>query len=346
MSRCTRRARTRDRLWSACLITVAGLPVTAFLLPHLRLMTAPISFAFDAGEAESIAGPMATWLARFWLLGTAVLSLRLAAGVAQLFRLLKTASPLPEDVKIRLQDRLTAETSAAWGDVFQVGHRDAALWVSDRIGSPSCWQLHRPLIVLPDTVLRFPDDELALIVRHELIHLRACHPLLLFIQRLVEIVFWFHPAAWWASRQVERSREFRCDEESVTTRPMAASYVRSLLRLISSKRPAAPLATALGFGSGKSLIVERAERLAARDWSSPAPRLRSWTVAIPVACGLLAMLMVWPPAGAASRRSLWSPWPASTARALNAIGVTVRDYEVDGHRLRPQELTQRRRAPN
>jgi hypothetical protein len=44
--------------------------------------------------------------------------------------------------------------------------------------------------------------------------------------------------------------------------------------------------------------------------------------------------LIWLPVNPnASRRAGWSPWPTWSADALDATGVTVRDYEIDGHRL-------------
>jgi hypothetical protein len=45
-------------------------------------------------------------------------------------------------------------------------------------------------------------------------------------------------------------------------------------------------------------------------------------------------MLIWLPVNPrASRRADFSPWPAWTARSLDAIGMPVRDYEIDGHRL-------------
>ena len=60
---------------------------------------------------------------------------------------------------------------------------------------------------------------------------QANHPLQLFLQRIVEILFWFHPLIWWASRQAAWSREFHCDAAAVTTAERGGVLPRGLLRM-------------------------------------------------------------------------------------------------------------------
>ena len=57
---------------------------------------------------------------------------------------------------------------------------------------------------------------------------------------------------------------------------------------------------------------------------------------MPVLIACAAMTMLWVPIDlGASTRSLWSPWPSWSARALQSVGIAARDYEIDGHRLHP-----------
>ena len=59
---------------------------------------------------------------------------------------------------------------------------------------------------------------------------------------------------------------------------------------------------------------------------------------VPAVIAIAAMLLLWIPVDvAASTRSAWSPWPTWSARVLQAVGVAARDYEIDGHRLRPHD---------
>lgn len=330
--------RARDRLWNACLLALLALPLAAFLLPHARWISgSSIRSAVGLAPGFPWEAAAARWLLRVWCVGAAFLTLRLVLNVVRLKQLVLGAKPLAKELAARLTERLALDQGVPAADSLRVNGRSVELLVSETLHSPACWQFQQPCVMLPASLAPFPPEELSLIVRHELVHLRSGHPLLLFVQRLVEIVFWMHPAVWWASRQSQRAREMCCDEASATSRPEAARYVRALLRLATTSSPAG--STALGFGAERSQLVERVERLASRDWMSPAPIDARWKSAAPWAGALAATLLLWAPLDAeASRRSLWSPWPGWSAAVLQSLGVSVRDYEVDGHRLRPQEF--------
>ena len=202
---------------------------------------------------------------------------------------------------------------------------------------PFCWQFQRPTIVLPEVVLAFPGEEIAAVIRHESVHLCNAHPLWLFVQRLIEATLWFHPAVWWAGRQASATREFACDHQAAPTPESAAALLRSLLRLaqLDCRLTPSSLASA-ATGASPSVLAERARRLSGANVARSHGHARlNWTL-VPVLISCAAVTMLWVPIDfGASTRSLWSPWPSWSARALQSVGITARDYEVDGHRLHP-----------
>ncbi len=202
---------------------------------------------------------------------------------------------------------------------------------------PFCWQFQHPTIVLPEVVLSFPAEEIAAVIRHESVHLRRAHPLWLFVQRLIEATLWFHPAVWWAGRQASATREFACDRQAAPTPETAAALLRSLLRLARlGCRPSPSSLASAATGASASVLAERARRLAgASDTLTRGHLSVNWTL-MPVLIACAAMTMLWVPIDlGASTRSLWSPWPSWSARALQSVGIAARDYEIDGHRLHP-----------
>jgi bla regulator protein BlaR1 len=171
-----------------------------------------------------------------------------------------------------------------------------------------------------------------------LTHLQAQHPLGIFLQRLVETVYWFHPLVWYASRLAAGAREFRCDRSVVKEKQDLANYLRSLLRLIESQIPPPNhLPAGMGFLGDSNLLSKRTDALI--SWlnrSTDSGSHRHSAFAVILAAGLCAF--AWLPVNPqASRRSWWSPWPAWSASALDATGIQVRDYEIDGHRLERHE---------
>ena len=101
---------------------------------------------------------------------------------------------------------------------------------SDRVRSAACWGWFRPSLILPDEFLRRPSLELlSWALRHEFIHLKRGDTRVVALQGLLSTLFWFHPAAWWLSRQTHRLRELSCDEH-VVRHGGRKSYALALLQ--------------------------------------------------------------------------------------------------------------------
>jgi beta-lactamase regulating signal transducer with metallopeptidase domain len=314
-----------DWCWAMLHVCILALTMAAFFLPHLRLITwadlYPASTSATVDGACAVLGRICGWT---WLTGSLAV---LAVCVGGMFRAtaLVRGAVLDEHLRRRILQTEPALNSRRDGVELRL--------LQDCV-SPFCWQLHRPVIALPDLIQTFPAAEQAAIVRHELAHLRLQHPLHLFLQRLVEAVYWYHPLVWWASRQAAAAREFRCDREAVRSRVEVRDYLRGLLRLIESQVTApSRLPAGLGFLGDTSLLSRRADALAESVDHAHQPTV-GWRPAVALVSAVLLCILVWLPVNPlASRRTEWSPWPTWSARALDAAGIAVRDYEVDGHRL-------------
>ncbi|HVT28021.1 MAG TPA: M56 family metallopeptidase [Lacipirellulaceae bacterium] len=315
-----------DTCWAALHVCILALTCGAFFLPHLRLITwadlQPSESSPLADLTFSVAGRICGWI---WATGATAIIAVCAGGILRGTRLVRRAAT-DEGIAQSLCRDLPSLSSA----------RPIEIRIVSNGISPFCWQMHRPVILLPEVVREFPAAEQSAIVRHELAHIRRQHPLHLFLQRLVEAVYWYHPLVWWASREAAAAREFRCDEDVVASEVDVADYLRSLLRLIES-RVKAPgrLPAGLGFLGDSSLLSRRANALA-KSLDQPKVSLGVWRVAPSLALATVVCAVIWLPVNPdASRRADWSPWPSWTAGALNVAGVGVRDYEIDGHRLKP-----------
>jgi bla regulator protein BlaR1 len=322
-------AAAADWTWTALHASIVVVTGAAFLLPHLRPTTwAALCVTSEAASTQNaidLGGRLLFWL---WLSGVGAMLAAIAAGMWRASKLVQNSALDP-----RLT-RLLAESAARLG----VLPGPIEVRVSEVCVSPFCWQLHRPAVVVPDLLLDFPVNEQRAVLNHELVHLSAQHPLCLFLQRIVEAIYWFHPLVWWASRQAAAAREFRCDAQAVASKQEVAVYLQSLLRLIEARIPApTALPAGLGFLGDASLLSRRASILA-ETLGERIVRIRKAPTFAMLALMSAACLTIWLPLNPhASRRASWSPWPAWSARVLNASGIEVRDYEVDGHRLAPHE---------
>jgi len=339
-------ARSSCRLWTVCFLSILGLMVAAILLPHRRM------FAFHESFSPDALVKIITWqtwlvvaLAMVWSTGLAILLLRRGIQYSGLLRFLRERC---EDIT---PGQLMAPNQGDAPTVPELLASDKRLMrlqlmVSKDIRGPFCWQLHRPVIVLPQYLLREDQTVLRHVLGHEMEHLRSQHPMQHFLQGFCSIVFWFHPVVWWAARNAELTREFTCDEVVAVADGKIANYLRTLAKIAEkctdshSRSPSGTLA----FGNQKSSLIRRSDRLVNLALNPRRKRpFRSWVAFTSLLLIAFAANQVWLPTNViASTRSDWSPWPRWTARTLYHFDVRVRDYEPFDERSQMHELLERR----
>ena len=331
-------ARGNCRLWTICFVAILGLIAAAILLPHRRLFAFPISLT---PETMLRTLKWQTWiacgLASIWTVGIVVSLARRGTGCWQLVRFLnQRCHVLPEQQLNSLPLDLEGKDKH-----FIQGDRRLAslqLMVSDEIQGPFCWQLHRPIIVLPLYLMEASESTLRHVLIHELEHLRTKHPMQHFLQGVCSTLLWFHPAVWLAADRAELTREFLCDEVAARAGGKFSTYLRTLVQIAercgSASCTDVPRGT-LAFGNRKSTLIRRSDRLVKIAQRRP-PTTRYRTTVAFTFLVLFAMLVnqAWLPTNVmASTRSHWSPWPTWTAKALHTFNVSVRDFEFfDGRK--------------
>ncbi len=317
-----------ERLWTTCLIVVCAVIPAVLALPSLRLMPAAWLNNVLTSTGTLAFRRLAWGLIAIWGTGAGLAFFALLAGWCRTARFLKhdvePVDPQAEDVT----DVWKFETAQTRTN----GPSDPVLLVSRLVSGPFCWQFHRPLVVLPESVLEFPRVELALMIRHELIHLSRQHPLQLFLQKLLDVVFWFHPMVRHLSRQLDRSRELLCDQLAIADSVEAHAYLSSLLRLAEGRTNGSGQheGTLEFLSRRRSWIQDRVAAIADSQWQRrtvAGGRLRQTLIF--VAALLLCPVLRIPIETGTSRTELLSPWPQWSADALHSLGIDVRDYEPD-----------------
>ena len=90
----------------------------------------------------------------------------------------------------------------------------------------------RPVILLPVTALTGLDEaQWRAILAHELAHIRRHDYLVNLLQTSVETLLFYHPAVWWAGRQIRREREHCCDDLAIAVCGDVMLYAGALARL-------------------------------------------------------------------------------------------------------------------
>ena len=139
-------------------------------------------------------------------------------------------------------------------------HRRVKLAICPRVGSPALIGLLRPVILLPRKGI--PPEELALILRHELIHLRRSDILYKLAAQAVNAVHWFHPLSWALARQVNELCELACDEAAVRglTQSQRRQYGLAIINQVEAAHTALPQSVP-AFSKAKQNLIKRLDSI-------------------------------------------------------------------------------------
>ncbi len=232
-----REARSR---YAACCLALAALTVwpivTGWSLYGQRSGNAATLFRF----AQAI--DFERWALPVWLVGVAICSLRLVLGYRRVSELRASARPADDPLKAAFA-RMGGRTRLA---------------VSALVDVPSVVGYWRPIVLMPAASLAgLSTQHLEAILAHEVAHLRRGDHWVNMIQCWIEVVMFYHPAAWWISSRIRQEREHCCDDAAVLACGDASAYARALWTLEKLRTEAAPVALA---GNGGSLL-DRIARL-------------------------------------------------------------------------------------
>ena len=206
----------RFAVWFSTLLVIAGLP----------LLTA----AESSSIASNLRAPELTlssaWAVRLFIVWAAIaggLLVRLAWSLAHVHRLRRQCCEISGSSHPALVNVLQEFSRAR-------GFRSTKLFISEQVRVPTALGFFRPAVVLPPWALReLSDDELRVIVLHELAHLRRWDDWTNLAQKLVKALFFFHPAVWWIDSRLALEREIACDDMVLEQTANAKTYAASLI---------------------------------------------------------------------------------------------------------------------
>lgn len=226
-----------------------------------------------------------------WLGGAGVCAVVAARRAVRFERRLREMLPVPWRLR-----NLALEIAARLGV-----RRLPDLRYAEGVEAPFLWWAgHRPAIVLPTRLLRQADDDrAALILAHELAHLRRRDHWVRAIELVISIVYWWHPLMWLIRRRLHEAEEQSCDAWVCWALPgCAPRYAEVLLQMaeLPGKRearllPATPLLRSFSLKARIAMILE--------NRFSPRVSLRA-TFAVAV----VAVLVL--PFSLESRRQAWA----------------------------------------
>ena len=120
---------------------------------------------------------------------------------------------------------------------------EVSIYKCQFITSPLLLGLRKPKILFPD--IKLSPEELSMIIRHELIHLRQKDILAKFIILLATALHWYNPIIWLSSKAVSMQCEISCDNETMinTNAEQRQQYSETLIGVIRQAKPQTLFAT-------------------------------------------------------------------------------------------------------
>jgi beta-lactamase regulating signal transducer with metallopeptidase domain len=102
--------------------------------------------------------------------------------------------------------------------------------VTDADIEPAVARVFHPVVLLPAALLaRLSGPQLEAVLAHENEHIERRDNLKDSLHRLVETLFWFHPAVWWIGRRMIEERERACDEAVLARGHDGGEYASGIL---------------------------------------------------------------------------------------------------------------------
>ena len=271
----------------------------------------------------------AVWIA--WVLGFSLVVLGTGVGYVRFLRRVRKAPPC--------EDRRLV---ALWRSCHELAgvRRPVAMVHCDALRQPALMGFWRPKLLLPGDIAGLDDEQLRMIMLHELAHVRRRDVAINWLMVLVRAMHWWNPVYWLAAARFTNLREQACDAfvmRRVVGEP-ARAYSELLLLLAereaaaSGWRVSAPVSI-LGFLPSYFGKWAVGQRLRALRFAGAEPR-RSRTALAAAAIALVAAAGLTDAMPPTDRRAMLDWVPAITldsiARKVEDGPLLTRSYDLTG----------------
>lgn len=195
-----------------------------------------------------------------WMIGVVLSCLYFIMGLSYLHYLQTYRVKVPEAEWIERFSRLCQLMGI---------RRKVKFLVSEVVRDPITFRLLRPVILLPTSLMTgLEPKQIELLLLHELAHIRRYDFAVNILQTLVEIVFFYHPALWWISRNIRITREHCCDDAVLAVQNQPVLYAEALTRIPTSNL-SLKKRLAMSANNNKGILSQRIFRLFGQYESQP-----------------------------------------------------------------------------
>ena len=192
-----------------------------------------------------------TLIVAAWFLGLLFCMARFAAGFVETQKLKRHVSNSHSRIWQNRCDRLSVRLDLK---------KPVRMLASGLVSIPVAIGYFKPVLLFPLGVLSGqPLDQVEALILHELAHIRRRDYLLNIIQSLIEMVFFYHPAAKWISSFIRAEREKCCDDIVLRSSNAPASYAKALAGLVEDARGGSNVVMAVS--REKTGLLDRIKRI-------------------------------------------------------------------------------------
>ena len=208
-----------------------------------------------------------------WIIGVIVSVLRPIIATFQLNKLIKRWEKQPSEATLEVYEKA-------------VGERNPPIAICSALVTPMAVGLIRTKICLPHE--EYSEQELEMILKHELIHWERKDLWYKFLLLLVRGIHWFNPFVWLMVKRANRDLEISCDGEAVKEKDMEYRKAYSLMILHEAERGLQrQVALTTCFTDGKRALQERLVEIMNGKKRKKGMALVAMTLVLALSCGCL-----------------------------------------------------------
>ena len=159
-----------------------------------------------------------------WALGCGAALISLGVGSRRFRKLVRAAAPVRNPAWRHQADTIRRRLRM---------RSQVRILISPKVPTPMAGGPWRPVILLPSVAEAWSPERRAVVLAHELIHVRRRDALRQVMGRCVVALYWFHPLSWPAWRAAAIAAERSCDEEVLELGTRPSEYARHLFTLAS-----------------------------------------------------------------------------------------------------------------
>jgi bla regulator protein blaR1 len=198
--------------------------------------------------------PYCPLLALGWILGFVFMFLRMTGGLYLSYKIIREAFQ-PDPSMLVMFENAKNKLGISAMPKFRLTCRKI---------SPMVIGILKPCVIMPVAILSgLTTGQVEAILVHELAHIRRFDHVVMILQTVATQILFFHPVAWYLSREINRERENCCDDIVMNTFSDPINYIKALT-MIQELNVGGPVLTNALTGTSKTLL-SRVKRLLKPD---------------------------------------------------------------------------------